>query len=633
MILPEENIRYKSNSKKIYATYNSLASSGISDDLLIQNLLKLLGSEQIEDDFTFTTLLSEYLSNGETDFISIIELIGLTHQKRKEKTSISNTNERKHNGIYYTNYSIAKRITEDTISLYGDGYDPTKLTFLEPCSGTGIFAIAYLDTVFQINKVHLLHAQKILNNMFYADIDEEAISLLQKIISTYVKAKYAVNIEVPKKNIYIGNVLFSVERGGLEKVDLKNIFNKQEGFDIVLTNPPYKLLKANSNKYNENTDGYKDQVSEIIKFIRKNNIYKLNTGTLNLYKLFVEEIIENYTNKDGKVGLLIPSTLLNDKQSFELRSRILNHYTLSTIYTIPEKNDFFLDISQAFCFFSLDKSKPSDELKLKTNISNSEDLNNEAIKVSRAEVNLISTLQEIVSTDKIGWRILHKIHKNKKLKEIPSITNLRGELDLTLDKKYITTDGTNYYFLRGNGIKEFAFIKDDSYVKNDFINKLNGKARYLSSERLVCQQISNINLKKRLKFSKVPKNVVLGNSCNFIVTNNDSLFFESNISLDYLLGVLNSLLLNWRFQLTSSNNHIGNYELDELPLVSPNYEQKAIVEEIVDKLSEDPNNNEYKAKLNSAVFDIYNLDKEEALYILNNHKDSEMARLTERWLQ
>lgn len=96
-------------------------------------------------------------------------------------------------------------------------------------------------------------------------------------------------------------------------------------------------MKANSNKYDRNSDNYKEDIAEILSYIRKHNVYRYNSGTLNLFKLFVEEIVENYTNNDGKIGLLIPSTLLSDKQSFELRDRILSNYTLSTIYTIPEK--------------------------------------------------------------------------------------------------------------------------------------------------------------------------------------------------------------------------------------------------------------------------------------------------------
>ena len=161
---------------------------------------------------------------------------------------------------------------------------------------------------------------------------------------------------------------------------------------------------------------------------------------------------------------------------------------------------------------------------------------------------------------------------------------------------------------------------------------MNGKAHYLSLDRLVCQQISNISLNKRLKFSKIPKNIVLGNSCNFIVTNSDSLFAESSISLDYLLGILNSLLLNWRFQLTSSNNHIGNYELDELPVVIPSTNQKSIIEDLVVKLVNDPENDDYKAKLNSKVFDLYGLNKDEALYILDHHKEINVAKLSGKYI-
>lgn len=33
-------------------------------------------------------------------------------------------------------------------------------------------------------------------------------------------------------------------------------------------------------------------------------------------------------------------------------------------------------------------------------------------------------------------------------------------------------------------------------------------------------------------------------------------------------AILNSSLLNWRFKITSTNNHINNYELDELPIIN-----------------------------------------------------------------
>lgn len=53
-----------------------------------------------------------------------------------------------------------------------------------------------------------------------------------------------------------------------------------------------------------------------------------------------------------------------------------------------------------------------------------------------------------------------------------------------------------------------------------------------------------------------------GNSCNFISISEN----KYNLDIYALLGILNSNLLNWYFKLISSNNHINNYELDELPI-------------------------------------------------------------------
>ena len=66
--------------------------------------------------------------------------------------------------------------------------------------------------------------------------------------------------------------------------------------------------------------------------------------------------------------------------------------------------------------------------------------------------------------------------------------------------------------------------------------------------------------KKRLKFALVEEEILLGNSLNYII---------SNISEDFIFGlysIFNSILLDWRFCTTSSNNHVNNYELDNLPL-------------------------------------------------------------------
>ena len=365
-------------------------------------------------------------------------------------------------------------------------------------------------------------------------------------------------------------------------------------------------------------------IKDLITFINKNNIYKYNEGTLNYYKIFTEEIIENYSNNEAKIGLLIPITLLNDRQSEKLRKRMIESYSFSKIHIIPEKNEFFPDITQAFCFFALDKAQPGKILEINPEVKNSIDFEKRSFKIKIDSLKMISESAPIIIENEKGWRVLKKINGHPKIKSFSDIHNLRGELDLTLDKSYITEQKTSYPLLRGINIDEFNFKNGDTFVNEKFILKLNGKKDHVLRDRLVCQQVSNLHGNKRLKFTRVPANIVLGNSCNYICKK-DSLFEDKNISLDYLLGVLNSLLLDWRFKTTNSNNHISNYEISELPIVIPTTHQKNIIEKLVEKIRKNKSNEDL-AKLNIEVFKLYDLNRDEADYILSKCQDMNLTK-------
>lgn len=604
---------------EILKIYNSLCSKNLDSKKFLIKLFNLLEGKQGLDDKDDKLLYENLLTKNKIDPLKIFQLVGLLHQKQKESEKIINTDKRKHFGIYYTDYSIARLIAKESISELKNR-DLVKLSFYEPCSGTGIFIIAYIDEVLKrVGNLNTKNFQKFINQIYFSDIDTEAIDLLIKLLPLYIKSKYNISIKINTKNYYRGNVLFNNLHGQIKKVNPKNIFNKINGFDIVLTNPPYKLLKANGNEYkNELSENkYAVDIKKLVEFIKKNNIYKFNQGTLNYYKIFLEEILENYTHSSSKIGVIIPITLLNDKQSELLRKRIINKYKLYKLYIIPEKNDFFPDISQAFCFFALDKKEPGNIIKINPEVIDQNDFKKEGVEINISHIENISETAPIIIENEIGWKILKKLNTFPKLKNLASICNARGELDLTLDKGFITSKRTSLPLLRGNNISEFSYTPGEFFADEKFIKKIVGKNKYVIKERIVCQQISNIHLEKRLKFTKIPGNMVLGNSCNFL-TFDETLFGNQEVSLDYLLGILNSLLLNWRFKITNSNNHISNYELAELPIVIPSISDKFEIEKIV-KLIKD-GDREAISKLNAHVFRLYGLTKIETDYILGKHE-------------
>jgi Alw26I/Eco31I/Esp3I family type II restriction m6 adenine DNA methyltransferase len=605
--------------EEIFKIYNSICVSYKNKGELVKKLFSFFTTKPFIEDSRDDFLYKNLKNGNNIDPIRVFQLIGLIHQKKRETEKIVNTDKRKHFGIYYTDYSIARLIAKESLNGL-DSRQILNFNFLEPCAGTGIFIVAYLDEVLQkLDSFNSKVIQKIINQIYFSDIDNEAIDILVGVLPLYIKSKYGTLVKISPKNYYKGDILFKNKNNEITKVDPRIIFGVNNGFDVVLTNPPYKLLKANGNKYKDelNENEYAIDVKKLISFIKEKLIYRFNQGTLNYYKIFLEEILENYTHSSSRVGAIIPITLLNDKQSELLRKRIINKYKLFKLYIIPEKNKFFPDISQAFCFFALDKSVPSDIIKINPQVISSRDFGNKGVEVKISHIKKISKTAPIVIENEIGWQILKKINALPKLGTLNSIYNARGELDLTLDKNFITREKTSLPLLRGNNVSEFSYTTGNYYTNEKFLSKLSEKQKYILRERIVCQQISNIHLEKRLKFTKIPGNVVLGNSCNFL-TFNESLF-GNQVSLDYLLGVLNSLLLNWRFKITNSNNHISNYELDELPIVVPSAAGKKDIEDLVYTIKE-KGNKENIYKLNMEVFHLYGLNNEEINYVLGKHK-------------
>ncbi len=67
-----------------------------------------------------------------------------------------------------------------------------------------------------------------------------------------------------------------------------------------------------------------------------------------------------------------------------------------------------------------------------------------------------------------------------------------------------------------------------------------------------------MDTRRRLKAAAAPAGVFLGDMTNFIA--------GTTVPADYLLGLLNSRLLNWRFKITSTNNYLSAAEIEALPI-------------------------------------------------------------------
>jgi len=604
LLTDESNIAFKVHNKLV----NSLITSYISSKYKkhSEELKMIFQFEQIAliENFVEKNIeeIPEIVEELHINFLNSEFSIGngkLTRKKSKHHL--------RENGAVYTLKQITNEIVENTIAnAIQEKVIANAITCLDFACGTGRF---YFEAVEILKVKYDLPLQQIIcNNLFAVDLDETALKVLRcKVISLFPKLNLEI-IDALSTNIINRNALIpkvTLLQEDENSIDLSSDFktvSANGGFDVVFSNPPYCLLKVNKKEDEQKLNGYyrnlQNKVQNQINFFRTSGIYQYSIeGMLNYYQLSIEMIIR-LTKANGQIGIICPSSLFADLTSAKLRKHLLNSHRLHFIRYYPEAARLFENVSQSTVIFYMQKGSKTDKIGIEIS-DNTFEIDFSTIK------NIFPTNFEIPLIDKTGWAILAKISKQKKLKEISFIRNRRGELDLTLFKSFITSENTGWRLVRGNMISEEQVIdKNGEFVEIEkFLNKKsNDFMTYdYNKERLVCQQISNIDIQRRLKFVFSKKTDILGNSCNYIVsTRNQS-------DLKKLFYLLNSSLLNWRFKITSSNNHINNYELDELPIVD------------LDSFELNCFSNDEK-DFNETVCKLYGLTEIETNYILNTKK-------------
>ena len=455
------------------------------------------------------------------------------------------------NGAVYTNHIITKSIVTNTLALCKKVNKD--FAILDFACGTGRF---YEAIVKELVDYGFKPEDSIINNIFAFDIDEVAVDITRlkalsmlPIVSVNAIDKICSNIIV--RNGLINSPALFEEFNGLTKDDFQG--RTQSGFDAIVSNPPYLVLKPNKKKLDTEAG---QRIMKQVSYFRESGVYKYSIeGMLNLYQLSIEAML-NMLKPKAALGVICPSTLFADVSATKLRKHLLLSNKVSYIRFFGEDAQLFENITQATCIFNLVKNDKTDLITIENNsVQFSVDLN--------LIVKLFPKNYEVPTIKEKEWNVLSKLSKFKKLKDITTVRNKRGELDLTLFSQFITNDKTPYRLVRGNMIGRDGILKDcnNEFVLEDFISTRSEEFRNkdLNRIRLICQQISNAKTFKRLIFVFCKSNDILGNSCNYISSD------ESTLNKLYL--ILNSNILNWRFKVTSSNNHINNYELAELPIV------------------------------------------------------------------
>lgn len=477
-------------------------------------------------------------------------------EEAASKDQIDSVSRQHTEGVYYTDFRLARAIVREATSSFRTSVP----TFLEPCSGGGAFVLPYIDELFRSSSGSRLALEEIVSKCFIADSDQYAIQNFIEFFPFFSEKVFGHRIEFPVENVHVGDSLLATDGPRPTIRDFRAIFKQVSGFDIVVTNPPYKLLKRDRRRL----AAAENYIDEYCAKLDASKAFAYNSGTRNLYKLFIEAIMEKWASKEATLGLLIPQGFLTDMQSSTLRRRLLDTSQLKAIVKLQEGNQYFKSIGQAFVALV---TKMGSETEIVTFSHLDSKTGNFEVKsaIPRKELQGLSNKDELFQLEPQQLKLLTSLNRLKKIQDYKFIVNQRGEFDVSLDHSFLSKDTTGLLLVQGSKIARYRLSTPEKFVVEGFLARPKGK--WIQKERIACQQISNSNQSQRLKWAKVPKGHVLANSTNFISIEVPNGFDTgADKFLDFLLGILNSKLLNSRFKALSSNNHVSNHEISQFPI-------------------------------------------------------------------
>ncbi|MEE0866392.1 MAG: Eco57I restriction-modification methylase domain-containing protein [Clostridia bacterium] len=398
------------------------------------------------------------------------------------------------------------------------------------------------------------------------------------------------------------------------------VFIENDGFDIVIGNPPYGLINKKQNQQ-ETIQMSEEQM----KFIKSSKEYEAaKGGLLNIFRLFICK--SHYILKEnGNMCLIFPMAFMCDLSAAKLRRFIFENEQVKFIEAFPERDNentrVFRSAKMSVCILESErKANSNEDFYIRQHWNKFVDSTNEKVVLNKEIVKKIDennlTIPLISTRD---LKIINKIISNsQKMEEYSKC--YEGEVNLTFHKEFIFNTKNNYEkLIRGAQIQrycvtdyvsqgEILYLDKDNYLKN----VTSEKSQHYKYRRAIMQGITGVNEKHRLKLALIEHNEFCANSANYIIENN-------KLKIEYIIGILNSKLMNWFFKKLSTNSNVNGYEIDNLPIKISR--ENDLIENVVKYLEvKELNSNKesiesFENSIDKIVYDIYGLNEDDIKYI------------------
>ncbi|MBU1102768.1 N-6 DNA methylase [Patescibacteria group bacterium] len=515
--------------------------------------------------------------------------------ENKEELRVKSRQKRKEQGIYYTPKFIVDYIVKNTLGRKLEDiksiYELKQIKVLDLACGSGSFLTKSLETIndkykdFGNRGDQMTKSEILLSNIYGVDLDLQAVELakLNLLIDTLDRKAKLPDLT---DHIRVGNSLIS----GTEK-ELRGYFGKnwrdkkpfnwqeefgQEGFDVVIGNPPYIFARGGS--FDENEKRY------------YSDNFKLQEYQINTFVLFIERGL-NLLKEDGYFGFIVPNNWLTINSAARLREYLLKN--TGDLKIINAVDTVFGQASVDTCLLLFRKTVSTEielgELKDGVMISlkkfKPEDFyeNDFIINIARAKGGRVN-------------KILEKLNSGIELSNIVRVSTGLKAYQIGKGKPAQTEEEKNSRKFHADKKLSSTYIK---YLDGIDVRRysLNWSGEYLSYGDWLAEPRKSVPFKgPRILVRQIPSqpphciNGVFTDE-EFLNDINSMVVFNSAkaYGLKYILGVINSRLLSYWFINTFDKFQrkiFPQFKVNELarfPIYPASKNQQAAIVKLVDK--------------------------------------------------
>ncbi|MDP1624199.1 MAG: N-6 DNA methylase [bacterium] len=540
------------------------------------------------------TVYEQYLGSIVTEQTDDLQASFIAAAHVEEKRT-----KRKSQGIYYTPAFVTKYIVQQTVGkhLEENGYNPKPPRVLDLACGSGSFLIEAFDFIDDFVAKQRGHAQKgevdfydrarqlevLKSCIFGVDKDKQAVEVAR--LNLLLRGLHSREKLPMLENIRHGNSLISGTPEELQEFFGENWKSKEAlnweesfetvmndgGFDIIIGNPPY--IRAN----NMNKDDRE--------FFQTSGQFTTLTGKYDIYILFLEKAIR-LLKTGGRLGFIIPYPFLSQNYGEIARRMILQNCLIESIYDLSEYK-VFKEAAVATVVLILRKVSQFDrenyikvlkpnpdpsellEWEIKQSVFNSSHQNMFRLTASVAASSLSEKMASIskplsdfayvgigidVHDSKTGSDKSERIHKKAKAKHYKPYVEGK-EIG-----RYIPPFWSRYleYLPEKMHRPKYPELFETEKILVQVVVGREGIIATLDKDNLYAEQSLSVI---------VPKYVLAPTGKKDTEATKEQILLSKKHSLNYILGVLCSKLINWYFNLWLSDElHVVPENLRQLPI-------------------------------------------------------------------